>query len=52
MKKFIYFVGAATLISVFSCAGLKVERGVQDNIFYSSFNPKIFAIALSNLQCY
>jgi len=26
---------------MFSCAGMETKRGVQDNIFYSSSNPKI-----------
>jgi hypothetical protein len=29
------------LLIIFSCAGMKTKRGVQDNIFYSSSNPKI-----------
>ena len=41
MKNFIYFYAIATLMLLLSCAGLKVERTVQDdNIFYSS-NPKL-----------
>jgi hypothetical protein len=29
------------LLIIFSCAGMETKRGVQDNIFYSSSNPKI-----------
>jgi hypothetical protein len=41
MKRFIYFFGVATLFFIFSCAGLEVKRGVQDNVFYSSSFPNI-----------
>jgi len=45
MKKNIsYLIMLSCLIYIFGCVGMKVERTVKDNIFYSSFMPKITVI--------
>jgi len=41
MKKFSCFLGIAALIFFSSYAGMKVERSVQDNLFFSAYDPQI-----------
>lgn len=40
-RTLMYFFMIVCLLIMFSCAGMETKRGVQDNIFYSSSDPKI-----------
>lgn len=39
-NRLLFIILLCSIITI-SCAGLKTERGVQDNTFYSSLNPSI-----------
>jgi len=40
-RQFFYLIILAVFIGSYGCSGLQVKRSVQDNIFYSSANPKL-----------